>query len=488
LRNGNDIYNIYVRRSFDGGKTFTTNPNGDGVWHTDLFKTGLGTGQGSDEREEDLKVEVQTFYEAGVFEPMRNLSHLSNSKTSVIEPRLVGGQGTIVGSLYPEDVRNANVFWVTYGTSTNPAKGSTELKEPLDLYYSYTLDFGDTYYDITKTTNPESKGNHPGEEKTVWDWLAKDTGQKVAAQAECQIRMSADGSIFYAVWNETGDNGSDVMFRRIIPSGMNIRSIVEVIDETAPVIQVQGVNDGDIINDDITLDVRLSELGAWEAELVSSDTTNRFNDVFTIVADRSKRDYTLKVSAEDLSGNKSYKELSFTVDGQAPNINVFGVEKNEHAQTDIRLQVHTSGNKEHIKLLKDGKEINATNWSLLTEEGNYYLDVTSEINGYVARKNLVFTIDRTAPKIVYKGVEDGGVYIGSVRPDVIITDNLSKSLQRLEIKLNGLDYLSSTQISRAGDYCLYVYAVDKAGNTAVSKINFKIMAAENEISLQMMEE
>lgn len=57
----------------------------------------------------------------------------------------------------------------------------------------------------------------------------------------------------------------------------------------------------------------------------------------------------------------------------------------------------------------------------------------------------------------------------------MVTDNLSKSLKKLEIKLNGMDYLSSTKISRVGDYSLSVYAVDKAGNTSVAQINFKVI-------------
>ena len=38
-RNGNDRYNFYVRRSFDGGQTWTTNPDGGGVYVCPEFRT-----------------------------------------------------------------------------------------------------------------------------------------------------------------------------------------------------------------------------------------------------------------------------------------------------------------------------------------------------------------------------------------------------------------------------------------------------------------
>jgi hypothetical protein len=524
-RNGNDNYDIYLRRSFNGGQDFTTNPDGkelyevDGetysVKHTEIFKVGLGTGEGSQDRAEDevMKEFVDTYYKPGDFEPMRNLSLLTNNKKSVIEPRLVGGQGTIADSpydpynednyefyadyygvdiqnfieddpikgtfdkseIYYEDKRNTNMFWVTYGTSTNPAKGSTELKEPMDLYYSYTTDFGDTFHEVTKTIKEDSKGNNAGDEVVTWDWLAKDTGQKKSAQAECQIRMPADGSALYAVWNESGHHGSDVMFRRIMPGGINIQSVIEEIDETAPVITIEGIQDGEIVNEDVTLDIDLNELGTYTAELTSGGSTSLVEDEITIEAGSSKRDYKLKITAEDLSGNKGEKEISFTVDGRVPNINIFGVKNNMYSQNYIELQVSTSGESEVIRLKRNGKYVDVASTALLTEEGDYELEVISEEDGNVAKSNVKYTIDRTAPGITFIGVEDGGIYVGSVRPEVIVTDNLSKTLKTLEIKLNGLDYLSATNISREGDYTLYVYAVDKAGNTSVSEISFEVV-------------
>lgn len=217
-RNGNDVYNLYIRRSFDGGKTWTTDPTGSGVTQTEIFRDPITLD----------RYEVTRTIPADTFEPARNLSLLRNTQESVIEPRLVGVPGTISGSPFTdEDTQDPNSFWVTYGTEnntdTNIPKDSEDDEEssgPLDLYYSYSTDLGETYYTKTKMINPDSDGNNAGEIVTVWDWLAKDTGNYAPAQAECQIRMSPDGSVFYAIWNESGLNKdgiyeSDAMFRRI---------------------------------------------------------------------------------------------------------------------------------------------------------------------------------------------------------------------------------------------------------------------------------
>lgn len=217
-RNGNDIYNLYIRRSFDGGETWTTDSDGTGVTHYETFKI----------PESKDKIEVSTFYGPGEFESARNVSQIKNNKISVIEPRLVGTPGTIKTNeiiLYEEDKQNVDAFWVTYGTESNPGRNDEEEAHPLDLYYSYSDDKGETYYTVSKTINSESTSENAGEVVEVWDWLAKDTGKNVSEQAECQIRMNPEGSILFAVWNDIGETEKDVMFRRIMKNGDSIEEV-----------------------------------------------------------------------------------------------------------------------------------------------------------------------------------------------------------------------------------------------------------------------
>jgi len=243
-RNGHDRYDFFIRRSFDGGQTWTTDPAGAGVTHCQVFKKTIGVGDDlTFEYDADghiVKEEVCTEYAPGAFEQARNMSQLPNAKSSVIEPRIVGppagavrnSDGTMSNKTdHPEDIYDAAVVYLAYGTSTNPRKDPDGADEedgdvdalPLDLYYTFTQDRGETFVLDEWEVNPDSDGNHAGETVTRWGYLAKGD----AEQGEVQIRMTADGSRFYGVWlqeleildpeSPTHFEGSDVWFRRIMP-------------------------------------------------------------------------------------------------------------------------------------------------------------------------------------------------------------------------------------------------------------------------------
>jgi hypothetical protein len=76
------------------------------------------------------------------------------------------------------------------------------------------MDRGESYEEVEWVVNPDSAGNHAGETVTGWDRLAKGDPE----QGEAQLRMTPDGSRFYATWLQEGEEGSDIWFRRITPS------------------------------------------------------------------------------------------------------------------------------------------------------------------------------------------------------------------------------------------------------------------------------
>ena len=212
-RNGNDKYDFYIRRSFDGGQTWTTDPVGSGVTFCDTFTDPI-----TKEKEE-----VCNDYGPGAFEQMRNLSQLPNNKYTVIEPRIVAPPGTIkdpetgAWTGRPEDKQNKNVFYVSYGTSTNPKKdpvtGQQDLPYPVDLYYSFSMDKGEHYAEEAWYINPTSDGLLGGQAIYRWNYMAKGEEQ----QGEAQLRMTPDGTRFYMTWLQEGNGSSDIMFRRIMP-------------------------------------------------------------------------------------------------------------------------------------------------------------------------------------------------------------------------------------------------------------------------------
>jgi len=236
-RNAHDKYDFYIRRSFDGGATWTTDPDADApVDHTDIFIDPEGvsgselTESGDDASEATKHYEVVTSYPGegenfGDYEPARNVSLIKNNKVSVIEPRIVAVPGTIKAdgawTGIDEDEQNPNVFYLAYGTSTNLPDVE---KAPEDLFYSFSRDKGTTLFEDSWVVNEESSGDLGGETVTGWGRLAKGDPE----QGEVQLRMTPDGSRFYSCWlqelepvdpdNPTHFEGSDIWFRRIMPS------------------------------------------------------------------------------------------------------------------------------------------------------------------------------------------------------------------------------------------------------------------------------
>ena len=183
------------------------------------------------------KVEQENSYGPGEFESMRNLSQLPNAKTSVIEPRIVAVPGTIkkdgkwTGK--PEDKQNPNVFYVAWGTSTNPKKdpetGEQEEAVPMDLYWTFSQDKGNGYHEDSWVVNPDSEGGNSGKTVTGYGWMAKGDQE----QGEVQLRMTPDGSRFYACWLDEGDEGSDIVFRRIMSADFSQNVATPTTDGTA---------------------------------------------------------------------------------------------------------------------------------------------------------------------------------------------------------------------------------------------------------------
>lgn len=210
-RKGNDKYDLYVHRSFDGGASFTTDPFATAAiehsvaWRVPIVDTVNETVLWDDEV-------VTATYLPGATEPPRNVSNLRNNRTSVLEPRMVKTPGTILTdgfALYPEDTQDSKVFQVAWGVEFNQnalPDGVSIPKTPLDLYYGRTLDKGQRFESVVVT--PQNGSGHPEE---GFNLLAKDHPE----QGGVQVRQTPDGSRMYATWLETSSEGSDIMFRRV---------------------------------------------------------------------------------------------------------------------------------------------------------------------------------------------------------------------------------------------------------------------------------
>lgn len=223
---GKDQYNLYVRRSFDGGVTWTTTPaalGGAGTTTCEIFRGSTG-GLNLDD--------VCTTYAAGVFEKARNVSLLTSLGTTVLDPRFAP-----VGSFDPDadgtldfpivyaddDTRDPSRFAMVYETGDNATVILGGEATPLDLFYSQAMVYGDYYTGFSNTVLGssllKSVGSTPLYTNPVFDALESN---KDLLSGEASLEMTPSGTFMHAIWNqwqETTDEtiyNSDAWFRRVM--------------------------------------------------------------------------------------------------------------------------------------------------------------------------------------------------------------------------------------------------------------------------------
>ncbi len=272
-RNGNDRYNFYVRRSFDGGQTWTTDPGGTGVYVCPEFRSDPNNpdpdGSGNLPPQVLLDSEAGNcgiydpatvpdgelppvpagvamtnyldpmgatpdglpaqYIAAGAFEPARNISEIKSNKESSGDPRLGttppvypldGRDATLPTLRFVEDEYVDNMFFVAWGTVDNAkSTGSTGEKAesgPLDIFYTRSEDYGDSYVKIPWVIGGENSNAGFGE--TVWryDYIAKGEPEE---QGECQLRATSDGSKAYVIWHSmiSAEEDPDEEYTRYYP-------------------------------------------------------------------------------------------------------------------------------------------------------------------------------------------------------------------------------------------------------------------------------
>ncbi len=225
---GNEAYNLYIRRSFDGGQTWTTLPasfahingetySGDGTTTCEDYGWG-GT----------VEEETCTDYGPGDFEQARNVSRLTGSKVTVLDPRYSPSGGMLkkdftnllcdddldgvwencgyTEAIYPEDIRDPSTFFATFETGDNTVVDVETGANPLDMYYSRASNFGDDWDEQDACATDLDDPWYPsagveceeGETEMRWDWL--ENGDDWATEAS--VYGNPSGDRFYAVWNQ----------------------------------------------------------------------------------------------------------------------------------------------------------------------------------------------------------------------------------------------------------------------------------------------
>jgi hypothetical protein len=242
---GHDRYDLYVRRSFDGAGSWTTLPNsfkasdgvvynGDGTVTCENFRS-TETGGG-----DIIEPIVCNEYAAGAAEQARNVTQHKSMRFTTLDPRYAATSGSITSDLFgfgipnyqtddasdSEDVRDPSRFFLVYETGDNSTTAEGEA-EPLDLFYSRAVMFGDHYLvwaeetDLTECYPTDAHDNDVPDEWrdsgfcNEFDQMEKGIPGLMASEAS--LVANPGGEFLYGAWSqldhETGE--SDAMVRRV---------------------------------------------------------------------------------------------------------------------------------------------------------------------------------------------------------------------------------------------------------------------------------
>jgi hypothetical protein len=262
-KDGHDRYELYVRRSFDGGNTWTTTPSsflasdsltysGDGTVTCESYRS---SESGSSEDVAEPKVCYD--FTAGVAEHARNVTQHKSMRITTLDPRYaISGSTTGVGipaegcfdaldptmgdvmtcddgsELDDTDLRDPSRYFMVFETGDNSTVSEGEA-EPLDLNYSRGINFGDDYLVWAEETGVDSNcyPNDPHEVEDVSDVIIDsgfcnefdnmNTGGDTHS-SEASLAGNSNASKLYGVWtqwvfDEAGEEEIefDAMARRI---------------------------------------------------------------------------------------------------------------------------------------------------------------------------------------------------------------------------------------------------------------------------------
>lgn len=247
---GNDRYELYTRRSFDGGITWTTTPASFDATDGETY-TGSGTTTCETMRDNSslLSTHMCTQYAAGDPEQSRNVSQLKSMKNTILDPRYTAAGGVppkavptagdidwaIYEPINPTDILNPSRNFVVFedGDNTTVTEGEAE---PLNLGYGRAENFGDHFTVWTEIDTgfgngladcyPNNAHDDPDVAWAVGTGFCNEfdtlEGFKDALSEEASITASAGGDFLYGVWGqfnvdtETGEFiDGDSMFRRV---------------------------------------------------------------------------------------------------------------------------------------------------------------------------------------------------------------------------------------------------------------------------------
>jgi len=226
-----------------------------------------------------------------------------------------------------------------------------------------------------------------------------------------------------------------------------------LIDDKGP--EITGVSHNGIYNSDRTINFTP---GTVNIKYSALSYTNAYSATPTVITNgyvASKEGYYY-LTATDADNNVT--TLQFQIDRVPPTVTMNGSSFTGGNYNVASISLNISGESSYT-LKRNNAVISWYKTSPITLEGKYELSVTDGANVL----NIVFSIDRTPPKIF--GVDNGGYYTSAI--SVQMQDELTSAAGLL----NGTAFYGGT-ISTGGEYTLTV--TDSAGNSTTIRFTLNV--------------
>lgn len=299
--------------------------------------------------------------------------------------------------------------------------------------------------------------------------------------------------------------------RQNIDPGHQLGVTSFTIDQTAPVLAINGVTDQGEYKESKDAEISVTDANAdksnTELKVTAGNqvTTYKGEDAYKKLSFTEEGVYTLELSAADKAGNTAAKNATFIIDKSAPTLDITGMNagefyNSEKSKKEVTLSVEDLTldlTQTSLKVEKDGavypesiqlksvSESKAEAKHTFTAEGKYKITLTStdKLGQAAPAKSVSFTIDNTNPKAVVTldgtvRAEDELVVDDEIKVKITVTDK-NHEFYNVSIKKNGEEYkidpfvrdgenvTAEHLIKEDGVYEITVESIDKAGNRTV---------------------
>jgi len=283
------------------------------------------------------------------------------------------------------------------------------------------------------------------------------------------IRDVQDVDRYQAILGPVGDGALDVSAIAIDRAGnqSNPVSLSLVVDNTAPQIEVTGVDDGEFYSGTV-----FPEVVVTDAHFESSEIKLNGADFTSGTAVTEDNNYQLAVSATDSAGNTSTRIFLFTIDSIEALIEISGVSDNgTFGQTVVPVINIVDDNLASSSITLNGVDFESG--MAVTLEGDYVLTVVAEDSaGRVSERTISFELDFTSPQIPSISSPENGSnltesrveLIGSAEPGSLVLIEINNAQIENATADSGGSFVVSNVSLETGSNNFVVTAQDKAGN------------------------